>query len=355
MMSVARATAILFLLCAALGAGQDSRAESPRLAADASLERIAFGSCLRQDRPQKIWNDILAVDPQLFLMIGDNVYGDVSSSEMRELRAAYAVLDANPDFRRARSSVPFMAIWDDHDYGANDAGAEFPLKEEAKRLFREFWQIPETDPRAGRAGLYTSRIVGPPGRRVQIVLLDTRTFRSPLKRTDRRGARGKERYLPDADPAKTILGPAQWAWLTEELRRPADLRLIISSIQVLADGHGWERWGNLPNERQKLYDLIRETGAGRVVFLSGDRHRAALYRNTVDGAYPLHEITSSSLNLPFADPAETGPHQLGKTFGRANFGVIAIDWKARRLALEIRGSGGGVERSVQIGFSELEP
>lgn len=354
-MFVARTTALLITLGITVSAGPVSHAESPRLAENASLERIAFGSCLRQDRPQKIWNDILAVDPQLFLMIGDNVYGDVSSGEMRELKAAYAVLDANPDFRRARSSVPFMAIWDDHDYGANDAGAEFPLKEEAERLFRQFWQIPDTDPRAGRPGLYTSSIVGPPGRRVQIVLLDTRTFRSPLKRTDRRGARGKERYLPDADPAKTILGPAQWAWLTEKLRRPADLRLVISSIQVLADGHGWERWGNLPKERQKLFDLIRETGAGRIVFLSGDRHRGALYRNADDSAYPLYEITSSSLNLPFADPAEIGPHQLGRTFGRANFGVIAIDWKASRLALEIRGSGGGIERSVEIALSEIEP
>ena len=115
--------------------------------------------------------------------------------------------------------------------------------------------------------MYDARTFGPPSMRVQVILLDTRFFRSPLKPTDERGAPGKERYLPDDDPAKTMLGDAQWAWLAERLREPAALRLIVSSIQVLAEGHGWERWSNLPKERQRLFDLIRDTGARSVLFL----------------------------------------------------------------------------------------
>ncbi len=58
------------------------------------------------------------------------------------------------------------------------------------------------------------------GMRVQVILLDMRWFRSPLKITDQRGAPGKERYLPDPDPTKTMLGETQWAWLADELRKP---------------------------------------------------------------------------------------------------------------------------------------
>ena len=67
----------------------------------------------------------------------------------------------------------------------------------------------------------------------------------PLKPTDQPGAAGKERYVPDDDPGKTMLGEVQWAWLADRLREPAELRLIVSSIQVVAEAHGWERWGNL--------------------------------------------------------------------------------------------------------------
>ena len=77
-----------------------------------------------------------------------------------------------------------------------------------------------------------------------------------------------------------MLGDAQWAWLAERLREPAALRLIVSSIQVLAEGHGWERWSNLPKERQRLFDLIRDTGARSVpVPLRRPSHRRALSRD----------------------------------------------------------------------------
>ena len=116
-----------------------------------------------------------------------------------------------------------LSTWDDHDYGQNDAGGDFPYKDEAKALFLEFWQVPEDDPRHARAGVYCARIFGPEGRRVQVILLDTRSFRSPLRPTDQPGAPGKEEYLPDPDPAKTMLGRAQWAWLERSScgRRPS--------------------------------------------------------------------------------------------------------------------------------------
>lgn len=263
------------------------------------LSRIAFGSCADQAKPQPVWDAILAYRPEFFIFAGDNVYGDFNSADATNLRRAYAVAEEIAGYTKLRDSVSHLAIWDDHDYGVNDGGGDFAHKAVAKDIFLDFWKVPATDVRRTREGIYDSRVIGPPGMRVQIILLDVRWFRSPLKRTDQRGAPGKERYVPDPDAAKTMLGETQWAWLAAELRIPAELRLIVSSTQVLAEGHGWERWGNLPLEREKMFDTIRDSGAKGIVFLSGDRHVGALYRETPRGLYPLHEVTSSGLNMVY--------------------------------------------------------
>ena len=99
-----------------------------------------------------------------------------------------------------------------------------------------------------------------------------------------------------------MLGPEQWTWLEAQLREPADLRLIVSSIQLVADGHQFEHWGNFPRERKRLFNLIRDTRASGVVLLSGDRHLAEISKLSASDpegpGYPLFDITSSSLNAP---------------------------------------------------------
>jgi alkaline phosphatase D len=193
---------------------------------------------------------------------------------------------------------------------------------------------------------------------VQIIMLDTRFFRSPLKPTDKMNEKGKERYLPDPDPQKTMLGTAQWAFLAEELKKPADLRLLVSSVQVLAEGHGWEAWRLLPAERERLYALLKTTGTDNLVVLSGDRHSAALYRKAIGDRQTLFEATSSSLNLPASKwRAESGetyvevdPNRLGTMYYDANYGLIEIDWKARKLAVSIRAKDGARVLSETLRF-----
>ncbi|WP_289294990.1 alkaline phosphatase D family protein [uncultured Reyranella sp.] len=317
------------------------------------LSRIAFGSCANQSMAQPIWEAILAYRPDLFIFAGDNVYGDFSTPDGENLKRAYDAARTIPGYARLRETVSHLAIWDDHDYGLNDGGVEFTHKARSKELFLEFWNVPAADVRRQREGLYEARIIGPEGMRVQVILLDVRWFRSPLRITDQRGAPGKERYLPDPDPSKTMLGPEQWAWLAEELRRPAEIRLIVSSTQVLAEGHGWERWGNFPLEKQKLVDTIRTSGAKGVVLLSGDRHVGALYRETPADLFPLYEATSSGLNMVYWAAKEAGPNRLGALYAAANFGVVEIDWWQRRLLLALRDEGGSVRRSVEIPFDTL--
>ncbi len=335
-------------------AGAASLAPAASLAQSAKpLSRIAFGSCAKQTLPQPIWEPILAYRPDLFIFAGDNVYGDFHAPDAADLKRAYEQARHIEGYVKLRETVPHLAVWDDHDYGINDGGAEFPHKALSKDLFLEFWNVPASDIRRTRGGIYDSRIIGPPGKRVQVILLDVRWFRSPLRITDKRGAPGKQRYLPDLDPAKTMLGPEQWAWLAAELRKPAELRLVVSSTQVLAEGHGWERWGNMPREKQKLVETIRASGAKGVVFLSGDRHIGALYRETPDALYPLYEVTSSGLNMVYWAAKEPGPNRLGPLFAAANFGVVEIDWPARKLLLTLRDESGDTRRAVDVDFGAL--
>ena len=319
------------------------------------LTRIAFGSCADQSETQPIWEAILAYRPELFIFAGDNVYGDVGSSDLTELKRAYAAAREVPGMERLRASVPHLATWDDHDYGANDGGADFPWKRESQRLFADFWELAPDDPRRTREGVYHAQTFGPPSKRVQAILLDTRYFRSALKPTDQRGAPGKERYRPDDDPEKTVLGPTQWRWLEERLAEPAEIRLVVSSIQVLAEGHGWERWGNFPRERRRLFELIARTRAEGVVFLSGDRHIGALYEEKTDVPYPLIEITSSGINKFFAAANEPGPNRLGALYPLVNFGIVDIDWWSDEITLAVADVAGQPRRQATRRISALRP
>lgn len=330
-----------------------------------TLTRIVFASCAQQNEDQSIWDRIASENPDLTLYMGDNVYGDVRSYDpaLPELKTAYMRLAQSEPFARVRAAAPMLTVWDDHDYGMNDAGVNYQYKEKSQALFNYVWAVPESDPRRSRPGIYNSWMIGgEDGRRVQIIMLDTRYFRSDLKETDERGAPGKERYVPDSDPAKTMLGEAQWQWLAEELQKPADLRLLVSSVQVIADGHGWEAWRTLPAERTRLYKIITETGADGLIILSGDRHSAALYRKEGVHDYPLFEATSSSLNLPAsrwrAESGETamepGPNRLGDMIYDANYGLLEIDWEEGAVGVSIRGADGKTLLAETLDISTLQ-
>ena len=186
--------------------------------------------------------------PDLFVYLGDNIYGD--TRDMKVLKSKYEKLGSKPEFERLRKNIPILSIWDDHDYGENDAGKEYPHKAESKQIFMDFWRVPDNSPRRGHDGIYGSHRFIADDRVLQIILLDTRTFRDPLKRNNRPPAAGfKNDYQPDSDDSKTLLGAVQWRWLEEQFRQAADVRIVCSSIQFGHEYNGWESWTNLPNEQ----------------------------------------------------------------------------------------------------------
>ena len=113
-------------------------------------------------------------------------------------------------------------------------------------------------------------------------------------------------YLPTKDTSKTLLGEEQWAWLEQELLKPADCRIIASGTQFGIEYNGYEAWANYPHEQERFIQLVKKTQANNLLFISGDIHYAEVSKLEHPDCYPLYDITASGLNQSwkFATPNE---------------------------------------------------
>lgn len=297
-----------------------------------TLQRIAFGSCADQTKDQLIWTEVLAADPDLFVMLGDNVYAD--TDDPAELQASYAMLAQQPGFQRLRETTEIIATWDDHDYGQNDIGEDYVAKTASREIMLDFFGVPADSPRRSQpGGIYASYYYGEPGQRVQVILLDLRWSRSELvivadqERRDRRQAEDRGPYDANLAANARLMDEAQWQWLEAELQQPADLRIIGSSIQLLAQFTGWETWANYPKERQRFIELLARYQQEPVLIISGDVHWAELSMiEETASDWPLVELTSSGLTEEWS-AISPNRHRVGAAHAEANFGLIEIDWQ----------------------------
>jgi len=271
--------------------------------------KIGLGSCLDQDYPQPIWQSIKEEDLNYFIFLGDNVYGDSPSGSLRKMKSAYdKQKKVLPDFL---DDISIFSIWDDHDFGINDGGADYRFKRQAQELYIDFWKIPKEDDRSNRDGIYFSKDKIFFDKKFKFIFLDTRFFRSKLKGK-------KSNYIENIEPDATVLGDVQWMWLENQLKSDFDFLFIFSSIQIIAKDHRFEKWSNFPNERVKLFKLIEQFNDKTILF-SGDRHRAGIYRKN-----RLIEVTSSSMNKPGSFFNETDNYLIGKTYPQENYSVLEI-------------------------------
>ncbi|MGE0529518.1 MAG: alkaline phosphatase D family protein [Bdellovibrionales bacterium] len=316
---------------------------------------IAFGSCANQNKPQPVLETVVKKKPDLFIYLGDNIYGD--TRDIKSLKAKYAQLAAKPEFQALRRHVAVLSTWDDHDYGENDSGKEYPKKEESREIFLDFWKVPADSPRRKHPGIYGDYTFKKDGKTLQILLLDTRYFRDPLKRNPKnlpKNSPFKNDYQPDPDPNKSFLGKAQWQWLEERLKEPADLRIICSSIQFGHQYNGWESWTNLPAQHKKMIDLIKKTRANGVMFISGDVHWGEISKRDIPGAYPLHDVTASGITETWPT-VEPNRYRQGEVVRDNHFGMINIDWQKNdpEITLQIVDRAGTIRVSRRIKASAL--
>ena len=295
---------------------------------------IAFGSCNKQYEPNVLWTSILKHKPNVWIWGGDNIYAD--TDDMVKLKAEYEKQRSDQNYAKLVASTKVLGTWDDHDYGLNDGGLEFHKKSESQDLFLDFMGVSKDDERRQREGVYHSELITTRKGTVKVIVLDTRYFRSALvPDTD-----SKKRYKPNTDEKATVLGDAQWQWLTKELQNSeADFNLIVSSIQFLSDEHGFETWGNFPNEVKRLKALIVSSKAKGVLLLSGDRHISEFSKETIkDLNYPLIDFTSSGLTHAYSNfSGEPNENRIGDVIYEISFGLLKFDFETHTVLMEMRG------------------
>lgn len=273
------------------------------------IYKVGFGSCLHQNKPQEIWNAIEKENIQSFFFLGDNVYGDDETEDLEKLKKAYEIQKTKlPNWL---NNIEIMSIWDDHDFGENDAGKDYKLKEKSKEIFFNFWNSYGAEFNVENQ-TYFSKLVEIKSKKILFLGLDTRYYRTELI-----GNSGS--YIKNDDVKATILGKDQWNWLEDEFSKEVDFIVLGSSIQVLPLDHGWEKWGNFEYERNRLIKLIENSGINCLI-ISGDRHRAGIYKYE-----KIYEITSSSLNLSFSKNEEIDKYSIEKTYPEENFGILEFN------------------------------
>lgn len=294
--------------------------------------KVLLGSCAyinepAYDRPGKpyggatsIFTQMAAAKPDLTLWLGDNVYyREVDYDHPASMAARWHHDRKLPDLQPLLTTGAHAAIWDDHDYGPNDANASFDLKEHALELFKRYWTNPSYGlPEA--PGVFTRFRFGD----AEFFLLDNRWYRDAdmLK-----------------DEEKSMFGERQLRWLKNALvNSVATFKFIAAGSQMLDRSSPFEGWRHFEKERQNFIDWLTRQGVQGVFFLSGDRHRTEMLRWDRANAYPLYELTCSPLTAGTYDlslvPLDPGLVE-GTRVGERNYCSLEISGQRNQRTLTV--------------------
>ena len=292
---------------------------------------IAFGSCNRQNLPQPMWDVIGKDKPNLWLWLGDNIYGD--TNDMTVLKGKYDLQLTNQGYKNFVANTKIMGTWDDHDYGRNDAGIGYPYKIESQQLALDFLDVSKESPLRKIEGLYSANTYKVGAKTVKVILLDGRYHRDTLMKD------ADKNYIPNTNG--DILGKAQWKWLKKELKSKADAYIIGSGIQILSAEHPYEKWANFPAARKRLVDLLVKSKVKGAILLSGDRHIGEFSKMEVKGLnFPLYDITSSGLtHSATKNNGEANQYRVGPLVNQKHYGLMELKNNGDKLSIKIQLKG----------------
>ncbi|QMU27543.1 alkaline phosphatase D family protein [Adhaeribacter radiodurans] len=286
---------------------------------DAPNFRFVIGSCNYINEPEadrpgnpsggdyQIFSSILAQKPDFMLWLGDNTYLREPDWNTRTgILHRYTHTRSVPEMQPLLGAVPQYAIWDDHDYGPNDADRSFWNKDITTEALKLFWANPNYNltGEGGITGTFNWNDA-------QFFLLDDRYFRSPN----------------NSKRDKVLLGKTQLNWLIDALTSSkASFKFICIGGQVLNSVNAFENYSTFPIEKQQLLNRITAARIPGVIFLDGDRHHTELSRLNRKGTYPLYDLTISPLTAgPGKGDGNANKNQLPGTFyNQRNFAVLAV-------------------------------
>ena len=304
---------------------------------DAPDWKLAFGSCAytneaAYDRPGKpygglpeqlkIYDTIAAQKPDMMLWGGDYLYlREADWDHEGGLRYRWKRDRGIPEVQNLLRTGHHFAIWDDHEYGPNDANSSYPLKGEALKLFKRYFANPSY-------GLPET-----PGTFGNFNFNDAEIFL-----TDNRYHRDSDRLIADD---KSMFGAAQMRWLKNALLASVSpVKIIVVGSQVTNTANTYyEGWNNFPKERAEFMKFLVDHKIDGVMLLSGDQHYTVLLKNERPGTYPLYELTCSALT--------SGGHS-DDSATKANTDIVPGTFTAPRNFCTIDFSGPGKDRKLTI-------
>ena len=286
------------------------------------------------DRPGKpygsdyeIFESISKENADLMLWLGDNLYlNEADWNTMTGIHYRYTKARSFPALQPALAKMSHYAIWDDHDYGPNDADRSFIHKDKTYAAFQNFWANPSYGVN-GKGGITTMFSWSD----CDFFMLDDRYFRSPNG-----GVTSKQ----------AMLGKAQITWLVDALKNSrATFKFVCVGGLVLSTADVYENYIHVcPEERKKLLRAIGMENISGVIFLTGDRHHSEISYYKPVGGFPMYDITIS----PFTSgtyPGDNGANSLlvpGSEFVGHNYGILDVSGprKDRKLAIIYKDKNG---------------
>ena len=260
------------------------------------------------DRPGKpyggdssIFESMAKEKAAFMLWLGDSWYTrDVDYNDAWGLWYRASHDRSMPVLQNFLKSTSHIAIWDDHDYGPNDIGSNYILKDESRKVFMNYF--PNNSFGMNGQGIYSLTSYSD----VDVFMLDDRWWRSADAMYD--SVNGK----PNTE--KTMLGRAQMQWLKNSLLfSRATFKIIALGSQVLNPVSPFDKFTNCPAEYNELMDFLKQYKVNGVVFLTGDRHHSEIIKVNREGTYPLYDVTASPLTSgthKFSGPEKENPYRV---------------------------------------------
>ena len=283
------------------------------------------------------------------IWMGDNwYYREVDYGSGWGLNYRASLTRKLPVLQNFLKAMPHIAIWDDHDYGPNDADKSYHLRDEALKIFKNYWPNPSYG--QDGEGIYTKFTHSD----VEFFLMDDRWFRSNDKM--------QSTVNGQPNPNKRMWGQKQLDWLKNALTAsPANFKIIVSGSQSLNPASPWDCLQSFPIEFNELMEFLASQKVTGVLFLSGDRHHSEIIKFDRPETYPLYDITSSPLTagIGYVSGKEVNnPARVEGTLVQVNsYSRITVSGapRERRLKVEFIGIKGEKLAEWSVGEADLRP
>lgn len=301
-----------------------------------------------QERSAPAYAALAATNPAFVIQLGDFDHRDplilpCMQQMHREVRSPGTASGLDFDTYIARQ-FPFFHVWDDHDFGENNADKTFPGKADALQAFQEYYPtLPLPNP---QAGIWHSFRYG----QAEFFLLDCRAQRDPAADED-----GPDKSMLDGDDLPD--GQKQWL-LNGLLHSTATWKFIVSSVPFNPRCKPADSWGAYTTERQEILDFIRAARIHGVVVISADAHTGGAIDDGSNSG--LREISVPHTNLSESDSRDQACPgwcwSEGKIPGQGHpgFALVHVATDPDRAWLETYGEDGTLRQSFLINLPAMK-